>query len=143
MTLRSFFIILALLSTSSAALGHPIEASGIVRRVIDGCTFEVEGLGTVRLADVGCPPMGTAEGVHSREYSMEMLLNVQVFLDLDDHGGSGSVLRLSDHDGRPKLVPCYNRMVVDAGYGRVSDDPKNEFDPRDWWNTTEGDENAP
>ncbi len=135
----NFKLILAVMAlfmmVQQAAFAHPNEASGIVRRVIDGCTFEVEGFGIVRLADLGCPPMGTADGVHSREYSMERLLNVQVFLDVDDNAGNGCVVYLHGKNGNPKLVPCYNRMIVDAGYAWVSDSD-NEFDPQDWWNAT-------
>jgi micrococcal nuclease len=134
-------LILAILALSmmvpQAAFAHPNEASGIVRRVIDGCTFEVEGFGIVSLADLSCPPMGTADGVHSREYSMERLLNVQVFLDVDDNAGNGCVAYLHGKNGNPKLVPCYNRMIVDAGYAWVSDDADNEFNPQDWWNATD------
>jgi len=133
-------LILAILTLSmmvpQAAFAHPNEASGIVRRVIDGCTFEVEGLGIFSLADLSCPQMGTANGVHSREYSMERLLNVQVFLDIDNNTGNGCVVYLYGKNGNPKLIPCYNRMIVDAGYAWVSDDTDNEFDPQDWWNVT-------
>lgn len=143
MNLKSVFAVLTLaLMTTSVGYCHPTEASGIVRRVIDGCSFEVDGLGTVHLADVDCPPMGTADGVHPREYSMENLLNVQIFLDMDDAAGRSCVVYLSGGNGTPKLVPCYNRMMVDAGYAWVSDDPDNEFDPLDWWNGTDGDINT-
>jgi len=81
--------------------------------------------------------MGTADGVHSREYSMERLLNVQVFLDVDNNTGNDCVVYLHGKNGNPRLVPCYNRMIVDAGYAWVSDDANNEFDPRDWWNVTD------
>lgn len=134
-------LILAILALSmmvpQAAFAHPNEATGIVRRVIDGCTFEVEGLGIVSLADLSCPPTRTANGVHSREYSMERLLNVQVFLDVDNNTGNGCVVYLHGKNGNPKLVPCYNRMIVDAGYAWVSDDTDNEFNPQDWWNATD------
>ena len=110
--------------------------------MIDGRTFEVDGFGTVSLADVGCPPMGTANGVHSREFSMERLLNVQVFLDLDNNTRTSCVVYLHGKNGNPKLVPCYNRMIVDAGYAWVSDDTSNEFDPQDWWNVSKQDPNA-
>ena len=138
MNVKFMLAILAIvLMMPLAAFAHPNEASGIVRRIIDGCTFEVEGFGTVRLADLGCPPMGTADGVHSREYSMERLLNVQVFLDVDNNTGNGYVVYLYGKNGNPKLVPCYNRMMVDAGYAWVSDDANNEFDPQDWWNLSD------
>ena len=129
-------LMLLILALSSEVSAHPTEASGVVRRVIDGCTFELDGVGVVNMADVKCPPMGTADGVHSREYSMERLLNVQVFLDVDNNTGSDCVVYLYGGMGKPKLVPCFNRMVVDAGYAWVSDDLSNEFDPDDWWNTS-------
>lgn len=68
---------------------------------------------------------------------MERLLNVQVFLDIDDNAGNGCVVYLHGKNGNPKLVPCYNRMIVGAGYAWVSDDTDNEFNPQDWWNATD------
>jgi len=67
---------------------------------------------------------------------MEKLLNVQVFLDVDNNISRDCMVYLYDGMGKPKLVPCFNRMVVDAGYAWVSDDLSNEFDPDDWWNTS-------
>ncbi|MDD2754558.1 MAG: DUF5615 family PIN-like protein [Methanothrix sp.] len=40
--------------------------------------------GLVTLSQVKSPEMGTIEEVHAREFAMERLLNVVVFLDRDD-----------------------------------------------------------
>ncbi|MHC1631128.1 MAG: hypothetical protein ACXQT4_02365 [Methanotrichaceae archaeon] len=134
--MRFRLILIVLILIMAVAAAHPNERCGVVRNVIDGCTLVVDGFGTVHLADVNCPPMGTANGVHSREYSMERLLNVQVFLDVDNNTGQTCVVYLYGGKGGPKLSPCFNRMIVDAGYAWVSDDPNNEFDPDNWWNTS-------
>jgi len=128
-------IILLTLALASGVYASPNEASGIVLRVIDGDTFEVQGFGLVKLADVDAPEMGTIEGVHAREFALENLLGVQVFLDIDDcmgivpDGPTACIAYLANSNGTPNLSKNFNCMVVKSGFARVRNDPGNEFDP--------------
>jgi micrococcal nuclease len=126
------------LSQIIAVSASPYEASGVVLKVVDGGTFEVQGLGRVRLADVDSPEMGTIEGVHAKEYALENLLGAQVFLDLDDNMRKKSspaiacVAYLAYRNGTPNLGKNFNKMMVQSGYASLRDDTKNEFDPSHW-----------
>lgn len=121
-----------------AVSASPDEASGVVLKVVDGDTFEVQGFGRVRLADVDSPEMGTIEGVHAREFALENLLGVQVFLDLDDRTNKKSnaetycIAYLANRNGTPNLNKNFNKMVVQSGYAVVRNDTRNEFDPSHW-----------
>ncbi|NPV63041.1 MAG: hypothetical protein HPY61_10530 [Methanotrichaceae archaeon] len=135
MALRMALLAMALISCACAS---PDEASGIVLRVVDGGTFDVQGFGLVTLADIDVPQMGTIEGVHAREYALENLLGVQVFLDIDNgrgkrpDGATTCIAYLANSNGTPNLSKNFNRMIVGAGFARVRDDPGNEFDPAKW-----------
>lgn len=137
MIFRSIFLALLLISAPLAA-NASIEASGIVTRVIDGDTIEVQGFGQVSLADVKCPEMGTIEGVHAREYALENLLDVQVFLDKDDMAATnadGSIpclVYLPGSDGKPNLNKIFNKMTVMAGHAVIRNNTRSEFDPAQW-----------
>lgn len=121
-----------------AVSASPNEASGVVLKVVDGDTFEVQGFGRVRLADVDSPEMGTIEGVHAREFALENLLGVQVFLDLDDRTNKKSnaetccIAYLANRNGTPNLNKNFNKMVVQSGYAVLRNDTRNEFDPSHW-----------
>ncbi|OPY55072.1 MAG: hypothetical protein A4E49_00601 [Methanosaeta sp. PtaU1.Bin112] len=112
--------------------------SGIVTYVADGDTLQVQGFGLVSLSQVNCPEMGTIEGVHAREFALERLLNVVVFLDKDDQASTNSdgsipcLVYLSGPNGKPNLNKSFNKMVVEAGFGAIKRDPKAEFDPALW-----------
>jgi endonuclease YncB( thermonuclease family) len=137
MILRLAFLALVLISLPLAA-NASIEASGIVTRVIDGDTIDVQGFGLVSLADVKCPEMGTIEGVHAREYALENLLDVQVFLDKDDMAATnadGSIpclVYLPGPDGEPNLNKNFNKMTVMAGHAVIRNNTRSEFDPAQW-----------
>ncbi len=124
------------LTLTLVASASPNEASGIVSSVINGDTFEVQGFGLVKLADINCPEMGTMEGVHAREFSMENLLGVQVFLDVDSRarqkakGATPCVVYLANPDGTPNLNKNFNKMIALAGYAAIKNDSRSEFDPR-------------
>jgi endonuclease YncB( thermonuclease family) len=128
-------ISMMLISTAAAFADYP---SGIVTSVVDGDTFEVQGFGPVSLSQVDCPEMGTIEAVHAREFALERLLNVVVFLDKDDLAGTnadGSIpclVYLSGPEGKPNLKKSFNKMVVEGGFGVIKRDPKSEFDPANW-----------
>ena len=101
---------------------------------LPGRTF----VGQVSLAQVNSPEMGTIEGVHAREYSMEQLLNAVVFLDKDDlagtyaDGGIPCLVYLSGSGGKPNLNRNFNKMIVDAGYATIINNTHSEFDPALW-----------
>lgn len=139
--LASIALFFALSIASTAASSDHASSdyvSGIVTHVVDGDTFNVEGFGQVSLALVNSPEMGTIAGVHSREYTMEMLLDAVVFLDKDDlsgnyaDGGIPCMVYLSGQDGKPNLGKSFNRMIVDAGYAAIKNDTLSEFDPASW-----------
>ncbi|MDD4651709.1 MAG: hypothetical protein PHQ34_05710 [Methanothrix sp.] len=122
----------------SMVVASPNYPSGIVTRVVDGDTFDVQGFGLVSLSQVDCPEMGTIEGVHAREFALEHLLNVVVFLDKDNLASTNSdgsipcLVYLSGPNGKPNLNKSFNKMVVEAGFGTIKRDPKAEFDPSLW-----------
>lgn len=137
MTLRLKLLALLLIIASSAT-ASPYEASGVVLRVVDGCSFEIQGFGLVRLADIDTPKMGTIEGVHAREYALENLLGVQVFIDIDDRMGrrlnseTACVAYLANRNGTPNLNKNFNKMIVQSGYAVIKNDTRNEFNPSQW-----------
>jgi hypothetical protein len=69
---------------------------------------------------------------------MERLLNVVVFLDQDalagtyPDGGIPCMVYLSNQTGWPNLNKSYNKMVIDAGYGVITNSTPSEFDPALW-----------
>jgi micrococcal nuclease len=133
-----FRLILLALVLTATATARPDEASGVVLKVIDGETFEVQGFGLVRLADIDCPKMDTIEGVHAREYALENLLGAQVFLDVDNDTGRSSkdatscVAYLANPNGTPNLNENFNKMIAKAGYATIRKDTRSEFDPARW-----------
>jgi micrococcal nuclease len=135
MILRIMLLTLTLITVVSAS---PNEASGVVLRVVDGDTFDVQGFGLVKLADINAPEMGTIEGVHAREYALENLLGVQVFLDIDDKSGKAingeteCIAYLANSNGTPNIDKNFNKMMLQAGFARLRDDTENEFDPCNW-----------
>ncbi|MGV8175730.1 MAG: hypothetical protein ACP5OU_08530 [Methanothrix sp.] len=137
--IRKILLLAALLLTAATLSGSAQDLpSGIVTSVVDGDSFHVQGFGLVSLAHVNSPEMGSIEAVHAREYSMEQLLNVIVFLDRDDlagtypDGGIPCMVYLSNSTGGPNLNKSYNNMIVDAGYGVITNSTPSEFDPALW-----------
>ncbi len=113
-----------------------MEVSGVVTNVVDGDTFDVEGFGRVRLADVDSPEIDTPAGKAAKFFAETMLLGETVHLDVDDLGGK-------DRYGRWVCVAYvedpetgswvnFNSMLVTSGYAEVKDFQDNEFDPRGW-----------
>ena len=150
--------LLLLLATAQLAAGvaSPYDASGIVTSVIDGGTFYVslEGSGysgsalgyasssgatRVVLADLFVPDPDSPRGVSARDLTTAILLNKRVYLDIDDgaqkdpHGGMACKVYLSGVYGRPVMMPCFNRIMVDSGYASVNATSGSEFNPDDWW----------
>lgn len=128
-----------LMALLPAALAAPDEVTGTVTRVIDGDTFEVQDFGTVRLADIDCPEMGTADGSRAHSFATKWLQSNLVYLDVDDRTGQDKygrwvcVAYLTNPDGSINLSRNFNRMLVDAGHACVWDFSNNEFNPASWW----------
>jgi len=122
MILKIVLLALMFISTGTASPNYP---SGIVTRVVDGDTFEVQGFGLVALSQVKSPEMGTIDGIYAKEYTRERLLNVVVFLDKDDlasinaDGAIPCLVYLSGSDGRPNLNRSFNRIIVEAGFAVI------------------------
>ncbi|MCK9442492.1 MAG: thermonuclease family protein [Methanothrix sp.] len=132
------FVALALLLPPVPALFD--EAKGIVTYVTDGDTITVEGVGVVRLADVDSPELAETGGPEAKEYTRKQLLGKLVFLDLDNitgldrYGRKVCIVSMVNDDG--SVGENFNCMLVDAGHATVEDVKDNEFDPREWWETT-------
>ncbi len=132
-------VLLALMVISAAtSAASPSYPSGIVTHVVDGDTFDVQDIGLVTLSQVKSPEMGTIEGVHAREFAMERLLNVVVFLDKDDlasinaDGAIPCLVYLSGSDGMPNLNKSFNKIIVEAGFAVIKNDTQSEFNPAAW-----------
>ncbi len=141
-TILKILLLVSVLLTSALLItvvsARPNEASGVVLRVIDGDTFEVQGFGLVKLADIKSPEMGTIEGVRAREYALENLLGVQVFLDVDANEirkpncAVSCVAYLSNRNGTPNINKNFNKMEIQSGFAVIRNDTRNEFDPSKW-----------
>lgn len=131
-------LILLMLILAAASAASPDEASGIVTQVKSGDVFMVDGVGCIKLADVKVPETAR-EVLYAQEYTMQTLLNTQVFLDIDNQSSRDEngclicVVYRYGQNGAPNLNLNFNRMIVDAGHAQVADDKRNEFDPADWW----------
>ncbi len=146
-------LLLAFLSIQATVIpvasGVPEEAVGRVVSVISGNSLGVQMLisdprtnnvDSIKLADIASPSTVTPEGKAAQKYARSLLWNKTVYLDIDDSTSSGRnewsqlicVVYLVDSEYRP-IWPPVNRIIVDAGYAKVDDDKKNEFDPGEWW----------
>ncbi len=131
------------------AVGVPEEAVGRVVSVISGDSLGIEiiisdprtnNVDSIRLADIISPSTVTPEGKAAKKYANSLLKNKTVFIDIDNSTASGRnewsqlicVVYLMDSEYRP-IWPPVNRIIVDAGYAKLDDDKKNEFDPTTWW----------
>jgi hypothetical protein len=135
---------------SNMVLGVPDESYGVVTRIVDGGSFDIQiekadpridySTERITLADIDAPDPGTADGLQAKDLAAAVLLNRRVFLDINNKGNGrgpqGSlvcVVYLCGYYGGPLLSPCYNRIVVDSGLAAVNDSKDNEFNPADWW----------
>lgn len=134
--MKSIIFILLLIAATAAA--HPQEAKGIVTKIVDGSTFEVSTLGCVRLADVVSVPASSMAGLKAREFTRDSIANTQVFLDIDNQTGQDKdgcwmcIVYKAYPNGTPNMNANFNQMYVNAGYGRISDNPETEFNPANW-----------
>jgi len=112
------------------------EVSGVVTNVVDGDTFDVEGFGRVRLADVDAPEMDTPGGKAAKFFVETWLLGETVHLDVDDLGGKDKygrwvcVAYVEDPEIGSSIN--FNSMLVTSGHAKVKDFKDNEFDPSGW-----------
>jgi len=137
---KSILGLLALmLMLSAMAIALPDEISGVVARVIDGDTIDVQDFGIVRLADIDAPERGTSEGRSAEQYTTSWLQSSIVYLDVDDrsrtdkYGRFVCVVYLAKPDGSLNASRNFNKMIVDSGHACVWDFTNNEFDPAEWW----------
>lgn len=131
--------ILLLFILVGSVASAPDEFCGVVTKVVDGDTFDVDGLGRVRLADVDCPELDTEAGRAAANYTISWLFGRIVWLDIDDLKGRDDYGRwicvvYLDENGAPNREMNFNRMIVDSGHAVVKNFTDNEFDPADWWN---------
>ena len=148
MTLLSAFLSIQA-AVIPVASGVPEEAVGRVVSVISGEALGVQMLisdprtnnvDSIKLADIASPSTITPEGKAAQKYARSVLWTKTVYLDIDHNTTSGRnewsqlicVVYLVDSEYRP-IWPPVNRIIVDAGYAKVNDDKKNEFDPITWW----------
>jgi hypothetical protein len=82
-------ILIMLVLLTAAATAMPNEAKGVVTQIFSGATFEVSGMGCVRLADVVDSPAGSIGGLEGREFTRDHLMGTQVFLDIDNKTRKG------------------------------------------------------
>jgi len=109
------------------------DTCGVVTRVIDGDTIEIQDVGRIRLADVDSPEETRYGGDEARIFAEECLLNRTVYLDVDKRSRY-------DNTASRRLVcvvylsngTIFNRMLVDTGHAYIQDYPSNQFNPADW-----------
>ncbi|MCX8207839.1 MAG: thermonuclease family protein [Methanothrix sp.] len=131
--------VLLVVTLMGCVASAPDEFRGTVVKVVDGDTFDVDGLGRVRLADVDCPELDTEAGRAAADYTISWLFGRTVWLDIDDLKGKDDYGRwicvvYLDENGTPNREMNFNRMIVDSGHAVVRDFTDNEFNPAEWWN---------
>jgi hypothetical protein len=131
------------------ALGLPDEAVGRVVSVISGDSLGIEmliadaganGVDSIKLADIAAPSTITAEGKAAQSYSLSLLKNKMVYLDINNNTSIRRnkwnqlvcVIYLVDPEFRP-VWPPVNRIIVDNGYAKRNDNPNDEFNSSAWW----------
>ena len=142
---------MAFIVLSCICLAAPDEAYGTVTNILDGATFDLEvekadpriedRVERVRLADVDCPDMKTADGPAARDFAYAVLQGRRVYLDIDDQNPSGRdaegslvcQVYLAGAYGQPLAAPNFNRLLVDSGHARLDNSTEDEFDPQYWW----------
>ena len=108
--------------------------SGIVIKVVDGDTFDVEGIGRIRLADINTPEIDTEEGKEVKEYVKGLCYQKKVYLDIDDLYITGKYGRIIAVVYLPYNETHYvnlNQLLLKEGYAEARDYP-NEFNPDVW-----------
>lgn len=73
--------------------------------------------------------MSTPEGPFAKDFTVAILLNKTVWLDIDNKAEDGRdlygwlvcVVYLTDLEGQPIQSPCFNRILVDSEHAEVKD----------------------
>ncbi len=107
---------------------------GVVVKVVDGDTIDVEGIGRIRMADINAPELSTKEGQKAKEFVKSLCLGKTVYLDIDDEkvvGKYGRIIAVVYLPFNKTHLLNLNAYLVKEGYAEVKDFP-NEFKPEDW-----------
>ena len=102
--------------------------------MVDGDTFDVEGIGRIRLADVNTPEIDTEEGKEAKEYVKGLCYGKKIYLDIDDIHITGKYDRIVAVVYVPYNETHYvnlNQLLLKEGYAEARDYP-NEFNPDEW-----------
>ena len=108
--------------------------SGIVIKVVDGDTIDIEDVGRRRLADVNTPEIDTEEGKEAKEHVKGLCDGKKVYLDIDDLYITGKYGRIVAVVYIPYNETHYvnlNQLLLKEGYAEARDYP-NEFYPDAW-----------
>ncbi len=122
----------ALLVRSAASV--EIDETTVVTRVIDGDTFDTLSGDRIRLADVDTPEKGESGYHAARNFTIRLLYQQSVFLDIDDVYKTDKYDRLVcvayvDYNSTHFLN--VNKALLDDGYATIWDF-ENEFNPYTW-----------
>jgi len=105
-----------------------------VYKVIDGDTFDAFPSGRVRLADINTPEVGEPGYQEAKNALTSLLLNKEVYLDIDDlyvMDKYNRLICLVFIDYNSTHVLNVNKWLLENGYAEISDYP-NEFNPNTW-----------
>ena len=108
--------------------------SGIVIKVVDGDTIDVEDAGRIRFADINTPEIDTEEGKEAKEYVKGLCYQKKVYLDIDDLYITGKYGRIVAVVYIPYNETHYvnlNQLLLKESYAEAREYP-NEFNPDDW-----------
>ena len=108
--------------------------SGIVIKVVDGDTIDVEDVGRIRLADVNTPEIDTEEGKEAKEYVKGLCYQKKVYLDIDDlyiTGKYGRIVAVVYVPYNETHLVNLNQLLLKKEYAEARDYP-NEFNPDVW-----------
>ena len=114
--------------------GAEIDMIAMVYRVVDGDTFDAFPSGRVRLADVNTPEVGEPGYQEAKDALTSLLLNREVYLDIDDlhvMDRYNRLICLVFVDYNSTHVLNVNKWLLENGYAEISDYP-NEFNPNTW-----------
>ncbi len=119
---------------SGTTLAFEVDKTGLVTRVVDGDTIDVDGVGRIRLADITTPEVGQPGATEATDYTSSLVSDKTVYLDIDDVYGKDQYGRwvavvYVRHNSTHLLN--INEALLEGGYAVVWDFP-NEFDPNIW-----------
>lgn len=108
--------------------------SSIVIKVVDGDTFDVEGIGRIRFADINTPEIDIEAGKEAKEYVYGLCYQKKVYLDIDDlyiTGKYGRIVAVVYIPYNETHFVNLNQLLLKEGYAEARDYP-NEFNPDVW-----------